>query len=295
MSELTAAGIKLYAVSYDDPEALGAYVDASGVEFTMLSDVDSEIIRRYDVLNTIVQPDDVPFYGIPFPGFFLLDEDGIIVDKLFNRHLANREGIETILDSFAGRIARGENEPFASTAEDDGIRISAFLRGGGGVLRVGPRRRLVVRIEMPEGLHIYGDPVPTDMVATTITIDGPDGFRHEAAEQPPTHAFQLPGVDQPLQVWDGTVDFVFPVWAASALGRAIRDGVTSISVDVTVRYQACDDAMCFIPRTRTLRLDVPIGPGAMPNFGEMRGITGHTVDMDSVTHMKRLIKRKQAD
>ena len=260
-----------------------------------MSDVDSEVIRRYDVLNTIVQPDDVPFYGIPFPGFFLLDEDGTIVDKLFNRHLAHREGIEAILDSFAGRIAPGENEPIASTAEDDGIRVSAFLRGGGGVLRVGPRRRLVVRIEMPEGLHIYGDPVPTGMVATTITIDGPDGFRHEPAKEPPTHAFELPGVNEPLQVWDGAADFVFPVYAASTLGRAIRDGVASIGVDVTVRYQACDDAMCFIPRTRTLRLEVPIGPGAMPNFGEMRGITGQTVEMDSMTHLTRLVERKQAD
>ena len=39
----------------------------------MLSDVDSEVIRQYGVLNTIVQPDDVPFYGVPFPGFFLLN------------------------------------------------------------------------------------------------------------------------------------------------------------------------------------------------------------------------------
>ncbi len=260
-----------------------------------MSDVDSEVIRRYEVLNTIVQPDDVPFYGIPFPGFFLLDEDGTIVDKLFNRHLAHREGIETILDSFAHRIVPSEDEPIASVSEDDGIRVSAFLRGGGGVLRVGPRRRLVVRIEMPEGLHIYGGPVPAGMVATTITIDGPDGFCHEPAKEPPTHDFALPGVDEPLQVWDGTVDFVFPAYAASALGDAINDGVESIAVDVTVRYQACDDAMCFIPRTRILRLHVPIGLGAMPNFGEMRGITGQAVEMDSKTHMKRLVKRKQHD
>ena len=40
-----------------------------------------------------------------------------------------------------------------------------------------------------------------------------------------------------------------------------------VEVDVTVRYQACDDVQCFIPRSRTLRLEVPIGPGAMPNFG----------------------------
>jgi len=245
------------------------------------------------VLNTIVQPEEAPFYGIPFPGFFLLNEDGVIVDKLFNRHLAHREGIEAILDSFAGRIAPGDNEPTASIEENDGIRVSAFLRGGGGVLRVGPQRRLVVRIEIPEGLHIYDDPVPTGMISTTITIDGPDGFRHEPAKKPPTYAFELPGVDEPLQVWDGTADFVFPVYAASTLGREVEDGVASIGVEITIRYQACDEAQCFIPRTRTLHLEVPIGPGAMPNLGEMHGITGETVKMDSMAHMKRLVERKR--
>lgn len=120
-------------------------------------------------------------------------------------------------------------------------------------------------------------------------------MRHESAEAPATHAFELPGIADPLQVWDGTAEFVFPVYASSALGRVIRDGATSISVDVTVRYQACDDVQCFMPRTRTLRLEVPVGLGAMPNFGEMRGITGHTVEMDAKAHMKRLLKRNQAD
>ena len=54
---MAAEGIKLYGVSYDDAEALAAYVEGSGVEFTLLSDVDSAVIRQYEVLNTIVQPD----------------------------------------------------------------------------------------------------------------------------------------------------------------------------------------------------------------------------------------------
>ena len=268
-------------------------MDASGVEFTLLSDVDSAVIEQYGVLNTIVQPTDVPFYGIPFPGFFLVNEEGVIVDKLFNRHLAHREGVESILDSFAGRIVAAPNEPFGSTTEDDGIGVSVFLRGGGGVLRVGPRRRLVVRIDMPDGIHIYGEPVPEGMVATTITIDGPEGFVHDMRDGPPTHAFELPGIDQPLQVWDGTVEFVFDVYASSALRPTRVDGADQIEIEVSVRAQACDDVQCFVPRTRTVRLDIPVGPGAVPNFGEMPGISGETVEMDSATHMARLFERKQ--
>lgn len=293
LSELTAEGIKLYAVSYDDTEALRDYVETTGVEFTMLSDVDSEVIRRYDVLNTIVQPDDVPFYGVPFPGFFLLDEDGVIVDKLFNRHFAHRDGIEAILDSYAGRITPGANEPIAAGSEDDGICVTAFLRGGGGMLRAGPRRRLVVRVEMPPGLHIYGEPAPAGMVATAITVDGPDGFRHDTVEAPPTHEFDLPGVAGPLHVWDSSVDFVMDVWADSTIAKEIASGAESIEIEVSVRYQACDDAQCFIPRRRTLKLDVPLAVGAMPNSPRFRGTSAATVDMDWDAHMKRLLERKR--
>ena len=258
----------------------------------MLSDINSDVINRYGVLNTLVQPDDVPFYGVPFPGFFLLDEDGVIVDKLFNRHFADREGVEAILDSFLGRVEPGLNEPIETVTEDDGIRITAFLRGGGGALRIGPRRRLIVRLEMPDGLHTYGEPVPDGMVATRIDIEGPDGFCCEAIESPPTRPMQLPGVSKPLHVWDGTVDFVIPTYANTALTRTISEGAESITVRIHVRYQACDDTQCFIPRTRTIELDVPVASGVMPQFEQMKGFGGTTIEMDSMAHMQRLYMRK---
>jgi len=258
----------------------------------VLSDIDSDVINRYGVLNTLVQPDDVPFYGVPFPGFFLLDEDGVIVDKLFNRHFANREGVEAILDSFLGRVEPGLSEPVEMVTEDDGIRVTAFLRGGGGVLRIGPRRRLIVRLEMPDGLHTYGEPVPDGMVATQIDIEGPDGFCCEAIESPPTRPLQLPGVSAPLHVWDGTVDFVIPTYANTALARAIRNGQESITVRIHLRYQACDNTQCFMPRTRTIELDVPVANGVMPRFDQMKDYDGTAIEMDSMAHMRRLLERK---
>lgn len=286
--------IKLYSVSYDDTDAIAAFAQAASIGFTMLSDVDSRVIRQYDVLNTLVQPEDVPFYGVPFPGFFLVNEDGVIVDKLFNRHFANREGAERIIDSFLGRVGPGEREPIADLTADDGIKITAFLRGGGGVLRIGPRQRLVVRVAMPEGIHIYDEPVPDGMVATQIDVEGPDGLRLEPVESSATAPFALPGVEAPLQVWDGTVDFVVPLYANSALAPvALLDPEPSIELKVMVRYQACDEHQCFIPRTRTIELHVPLGIGPMPAFGRTRKLGVEVIDMDSAEHMRRLIQRQE--
>jgi len=291
LHQLRDEGIKLYAISYDDTDAVADFCRAAGIGFTMLSDRDSRVIRQYDVLNTLIPPADVPFHGVPFPGFFLLNEEGVIVDKLFNRHFANREGVEAILDSFLGRVEPGADEPVGSISENDGIRITAFLRGGGGVLRIGPRRRLVVRLEMPDGLHTYGEPVPDGMVATHIEVEGPDGFCCEEVESPPTRPFHLPGVNAPLHVWEGTVDFVIPTYANTALVRTVRDGAESITLTVRVRYQACDDARCFIPRTQTIELEVPVTSGITPSFGQLKNF-GTAIEMDSAAHLQRLVERK---
>jgi len=68
LPKLRAAGIKLYVVSYDEREALADFSRAHGIEFPMLSDVGSRVIRQYGILNTQVPKHQAPFYGIPFPG-----------------------------------------------------------------------------------------------------------------------------------------------------------------------------------------------------------------------------------
>ena len=142
---------------------------------------------------------------------------------------ADQAAIKAILDGFAGHIVQGDEEPAAVSTEDDGIAVTAFLRGGGGTLRAGPRRRLIVRVEMPPGLHIYDEPVPSGMVPTSITLDGPDGLRHSPARTPATTTLTRPGVPDPLHVWDGTIDFVMDVWGDSTIGAEIAEGAFAFS------------------------------------------------------------------
>ena len=59
-----------------------------------------------------------------------------------------------------------------------------------------------------------------------------------------------------------------------------------------MRYQACDDTQRFIPRTRTIELDVPVASGVMPRFEQMKDFGGTAIEMDSMAHMKRLFMRK---
>jgi hypothetical protein len=75
-AKFEAHGIKLYAVSYDDQSTLQEYAEKQAIPFPLLSDIDSEVIRQYQILNTEVSRDDAFLWGIPFPGAYVADETG---------------------------------------------------------------------------------------------------------------------------------------------------------------------------------------------------------------------------
>ncbi|MEM7342563.1 MAG: redoxin domain-containing protein [Actinomycetota bacterium] len=274
------AGIKLYAISYDEIGALEAFTEHHGITYDLLSDEGSAVIRTFGILNHHVTEEQVPYHGIPFPGTYLVDEHGVVAAKAFHASLAQRESAEGLIDSALGEILLRSEEPTVATADGDDITLSLTYHGGGGVMRGGSLRRLVVRIEMPEGLHVYDHPVPAGMVATTVTLLGPPGLRALPVEAPPTEPLELPGVGE-LQVWSNQVDFVMPVWATDEIASLVRsERPDSVTVEVEVAYQACDDEACRLPRTERLSVEVPVDRGVGPALarGGMPGTDVTTMD-----------------
>lgn len=290
LPQFEAAGIKLYAVSYDEPEALADFAKHHGIEYPLLSDHDSRVIREYGILNTQIPEHQVPFYGVPFPGTYVTDEEGRVVAKFFPRQIAMRESAETFIDSALGHILIGEGDVQAAGGDED-IRINVAFRGGAGSFRLGLQRRVVVRFELPEGLHIYGPPVPEGMVATSVEISGPKDLRVEAPVLPPTKTLHLDDLDIDLQVWSGTVDIVVPVWAGDELAP-LKDGggPRQVGIDVSVRYQACDSRSCRIPQSETFRLQVPVEPATLPRLPIFRGYQPSST-MPTIKHLQRMIRR----
>ncbi len=268
---LAEAGIKLYAISYDELGALEDFAEHHGITYDLLADAGSRVIKEYGILNHHVSSDQVPFHGIPFPGTYLVDTDGTVIAKSFNEGLTQRIGADGLIDAALGEILLRPDEPSAALTGDSGIGFSIAYHGGSGVIRSGALRSLVLRVDLPEGLHIYDHPVPDGMVATTFTLVAPDGMRQGPVEAPPTDPLELPGVGQ-LQVWSGRVDFVMPVWATDELTSLVRDDAPdTVTLEVEVRYQACDDQACRLPRTERLTIDVPVRRHIGPALDSMPG------------------------
>ena len=291
-----AHGIKLYAVSYDDQETLKEFSEAQAIPYPLLSDIDSVVIKQYGILNTEVSKDDAFLYGIPFPGIYVVDESGTVIAKFFHDSYKKRDSPETLIDVALGRIEIEEDAPQASNSEetsDEGIRITAAVRGGKGSLRQGIIRKLVVRFELPQGMHIYGEPVPQGLTATQVSVEGPPGLCTLPTELPPTEPLHLKAMGVDLEVWSGTVDIVVPFYAQGELASETRPlNTDSIALTIKVRYQACNDNECLLPLTETFHLDLPLDVIDVPNLGPHRGHGQREGSYDSMPAMRRLLLRK---
>ena len=249
-------------------------------------------LKRFGILNTEVSKDDAFLYGIPFPGVFVCDESGVVVAKFFHDTYKKRDSPETLIDAALGLIRIEDDAPQAEGGDDE-IRITAAIRGGSGSIRQGIIRKLVVRFELPQGMHIYGEPVPEGLTATTVTVSGPPGLATLPGEFPPTETLHLDAMGVDLEVWGETVDIVVPFYATGELASETRPlDSDQVTLAVQVRYQACNDNECLLPRTETFSLDLPLDVIDVPSLGMHTGHGQREGGFDSTPAMRRLVWRK---
>ena len=73
---MKAHGLNAASITYDSPEILRNFGDAYNIEYPLLADVGSKVIRAFGILNTNVPPDHKMMYGMPWPGEYLIAPDG---------------------------------------------------------------------------------------------------------------------------------------------------------------------------------------------------------------------------
>ncbi len=249
------------------------------------------MIRDYGILNDQLEPDDAFLYGLPYPGVFVCDEDGVVVAKFFHDTYKKRDSPETLIDAALGRIELAEDAPRA-VCEDPEVHITAAVHGGQGTIRQGIIRRLVVRFELAPGLHLYGRPVPEGMIPTTVSVRGPEGLVFGEAQYPATEPLRLPGLEVELPVWSESFDVVIPFYPDARVASETRPlDRDSLELEVEVRYQACDDEACLLPKTEKLRLTASLEVVDVPNLALHVGHGQREGSYDAMPHMRRMILR----
>ena len=246
LPEFESAGISLFAISYDDVDEQRKFAEENDITFPLLADPEHRVIEATGILNTLVEPDDA-VYGIPFPGTYVLGTDGRIEEKLFFQHYRTRPSASTVLREGFGIDFEVENQPHADV-EGDGVRIEATLGGESMVFM--ETSMLYVEIKLDEGLHVYGQPIPEGYIPTEVTVTVPEGIVVSEPRYPETEPFRVEGIDEQFHVFGDEARIAIMV-------QRNEGELESIPLEITVRYQACNDRECFLPQTKQLRLDVP--------------------------------------
>jgi peroxiredoxin Q/BCP len=83
-------------ISYDDTAVLRRFSDQAKISFPLLSDPESTTIEAYHIRNEAAKG---KTEGVPNPGTFLLDRDGVIRAKLFLEGYRDRHTTGALIEA----------------------------------------------------------------------------------------------------------------------------------------------------------------------------------------------------
>ena len=241
------------------------------------------MIRRFGILNTLVPEDDHPWYGMPFPGVYVTDADGVITAKFFEHHLALRPTVEQLVRAVRGGVTVTDE---LGTAEPvDEVQVEAQMDER--PIARGMQRDLQVTFRIPTGQHLYGNPVPEGLVATSVEFD--DGIIALDPVVPPTTELVLP-TGESLQVFEGGAGGVLRYYAPFTVagGMTVSGDAPGVTISGTVHWQSCDDQACGLPQQQRFSFELELAPMVVPARKPGEG------QMDFARHFARMSERREA-
>jgi peroxiredoxin len=96
LKSIEATGVQVVGISYDDTKVLKTFADRNKIAFTLLSDPGSKTIEAYNIRNETAKG---KAEGVPRPGTFIVDQNGVIRAKLFLEGYRDRHTTEALIEA----------------------------------------------------------------------------------------------------------------------------------------------------------------------------------------------------
>ena len=158
-------------------------------------------------------------------------------------------------------LAAAAPAPVAAQPMPIGIELAAVSETDGAPAGTTYRAALDARLTPSgRGLHVNSEaPLEDFLIPTVLTLDPPAGITLDGLAWPGPILLEQQGAENPLAVFEEE----FVIGAAFALDADLPPG--DYVVPGTLRYQACDERMCYIPATAEVSVPVRVVPaGATP-------------------------------
>ena len=127
-------------------------------------------------------------------------------------------------------------------------------------LPAGGTCEIVVFLDIQEGWHINANPAkPENLIPTKLTITSKAGIKLENVTYPKGKEFQIEGFDEAALVYEKKAILRGRLTIPADVKGAMTD-----PLEISIRYQPCNDQQCLAPKTAKLTGKVPIAPKGQP-------------------------------
>jgi hypothetical protein len=206
------------------------------------------VIKRFGILNHNI-PENNPFYGIPFPGQYVVGVDGKVQEKYFLPNHRERVTMETILI----RNTDWNKQPIGSL---DTQEVTLKYSASQSVVRPGNHITLVLTVIPKKGMHVYA-PNVKGYIPISWELNSSDLFRGSPPEYPEAEILYMKALNEKVPVYHKEFRIVQNVEIAQkrflnkALGKI--ENRPELAIEATFTYQACDNKTCYLPKTLKLK------------------------------------------
>ena len=212
------------------------------ITFPLLSDQGSRTIRQYGIFNTTIPETNQQSYGIPFPGTFMLNTQGVVISRYFEEAYQERTTVGSILARLGNNL-----EVAATKVSSAQLEVTSFVTDS--IVAPGTHFSIVLDIKPARGVHVYA-PGVTGYKPIALSVAAQPHLIVRDAQYPPSEDYHFKPLSEHVQVYQRPFRVVQDIAIdASPQAQAALKDVTVLSLKGMLSYQACNDTVCFSPQS----------------------------------------------
>lgn len=245
-------GIKFAAISYDSRAILKEFAERLKIDYPLLSDPESTVIRRFHVLNQKAAGINK---GMALPGFFYIDKVGVIREKYFEASYADRFTPNNVIAKLFPELTVEVSQKV------DAPHLEVELAQSDRTVIPGNRLSLTVEVQLPPDMHVYA-PGVRGYKPIQLTLKPSPEIRLASSSYPLEKMLYLETIKEQVPVFAGKFRIVQDIKIVASRAMTEWLGATGKRIQVTgeLKYQACDRTICYPPASVPVSWQLQVMP-----------------------------------
>jgi hypothetical protein len=247
-------GIKFAAISYDTLAILTEFAHRHNIDYPLLGDPDSQIIRSFNVFNSEATGKEK---GMAHPGFVYIDSRGVIREEYFDPRETDRLTPNNVIGKLFPELA----EEVTANVEAPNLRLT--LEQSDRSVFPGNQIALTAEVELPPDVHVYA-PGVEGYKPIQLVLQPQSGIEFAPVRYPPSKILYLAAIQEHVPVFEGKFrirqDATVTFSPISDVARSLVSSGKTVEIKGELKYQACDHRVCYPPTAAPVTWRVQVVP-----------------------------------